>query len=140
MPLMSDGLARGALWDVVVVIGVLTVSSAVSVLALATASGVVPLGGGDFSTEFISGWWWLAFLLVPVPGVCARPRSTTAAVAMSALVVPHFVAAAVCVARYRTSGWAQGLEVFAFLHPVLLTVVAGALTRGIAARRRTQPR
>ncbi len=42
--------------------------------------------------------------------------------------------AAVCVARYRSSGWGDGLEVSAFLHPLLLTVLAGGLVAVVRRR------
>ena len=121
--------------DAVAVLGVLALSAGVAVLALATARGVVPLGGSSFETEFISPWWWLAFLLAPLPAVAARRRAATGLAAGAALVVPQFVAAAVCVQRYRSSGWSDGLEVFAYLHPLLLTVVAGVLV-AVPGRRR----
>ena len=121
--------------DLVPVVVLLGASTAVAVLALATASGVTQLSDTDVSTEFISAWWWLAFLLVPVPAATASRAPGTAAAETVALVLPQFVAAAVCVGRYRSSGWGDGLEVFAFLHPVLLTVVTGALV--LALRRRT---
>jgi hypothetical protein len=113
--------------DVAAVLGVLLLSAAVALLALTTARGVVALGDDNYATEFISGWLWLAFLLAPLPSAFARRRTTTAAVAVAALLLPQFIAAAVCVARYRTSGWGDGLEVLVFLHPVLLTVVTCGL-------------
>ena len=120
--------------DVMVVLVVLVLSTAVAVLALGTADGVVHLGGPDYRTEFITGWWWLAFLLVPLPAAFARRRPVTAAAVTVALVVPHVVAAAVSVARYRTSGWGSGLEALAFAHPVLLALVTWGLM--VAVRRR----
>jgi hypothetical protein len=57
----------------------------------------------------------------------ARRRPRAAALQTVALVLPQFVAAAVCVARYRSSGWSDGLESLAFLLPVALTVVTGGL-------------
>ena len=107
-------------------------SSAVAVLALATARGVTPLGDGVYDTEFISASWWLAWLLLPVPVAAARHRPRAAAFRTVALVLPQFVAAAVCVPRYRSSGWGDGLEVLAFLHPLLLT---GATYGPVALRR-----
>lgn len=127
---MSDSRGPGLSGDLVAVLGVLLLSAAVAVLALSTARGVVPLGDGDVSTEFVSGWWWLAFLLAPLPAARVRRRITTAA----ALVLPQFVAAAVCVARYRASGWGDGLELLSFLHPVLLTVVTGGLVAAVSRR------
>nr|WP_246214652.1 hypothetical protein [Modestobacter muralis] len=114
----------------------LAASVAVAVLALSTADGVTQLTDIDYSTEFVSAWWWLAFLLAPVPALASR-RSTSAAAAVQvvALVVPQFVAAAVCVGRYRSSGWGDGLEVFAYLHPLLLTAVTVGLVA--VARRRS---
>jgi hypothetical protein len=67
--------------DVAVVLGVLVLSSAVAAVALATASGVVLVDAGTYDTEFISGWWWLTFLLVPLPAVYPRRRTTAALVA-----------------------------------------------------------
>ena len=129
MPLTSS-----ARRDLVTVSAVLGASSAVAVLALATARGVTRLTGTTYETEFISAWWWLAFLLVPVPALAARRRPGAAAVQGVALVVPQFVAAAVCVGRYRSSGWGDGLEAFAYLHPLLLSAVTAALVVG--SRRR----
>jgi hypothetical protein len=119
------------------VLAVLALSVGVAVLALVTARGVTYLGGNSYRTEFISAWWWLVWLLVPVPVGTVRRRPTAAAGQTVALVLPQFVAAAVCVARYRSSGWADGLEVLAFLHPALLTVVTCAL---VSRRRRGRPR
>ncbi|MGY1652413.1 hypothetical protein [Geodermatophilus sp. SYSU D01119] len=120
--------------DALAVLGVLALSAGVAVLALATARGVVPLGGSSVETEFISPWWWLAFLLAPLPAVAARRRTATGLAAGVVLVVPQVVAAAVCVQRYRTSGWGDGLEVFAYLHPLLLTVVTAALLAVLSRR------
>ncbi|NEM06849.1 hypothetical protein GCU54_12610 [Geodermatophilus normandii] len=117
-----------------VVVAVLAVSAGIAALALALAQGVVPLGGSSYRTEFISPWWWLAFLLVPVPAVAARTRAATAAAATAALVVPQFAAAAVVVGRYRSSGWSDGLEVFAFGHPLLLTLVTAILVALVRRR------
>ncbi|MGX5653763.1 hypothetical protein ACWKWC_03220 [Geodermatophilus nigrescens] len=102
-------------------------SVAVAALALGTASGVTLLESGDYRTEFISGWWWLAFLMLPLPASCGRRRIWTMSLAAIALVVPQFVAAAVCVGRYRASGWNDGLEVLSFIHPVLLTLATVAI-------------
>jgi hypothetical protein len=120
--------------DLTAVLALLAVSTAVAVLALATARGVVPLGDDAYETEFVSGWWWLAFLLAPVPALAARRRPAAARALTVALVGPQFVAAAVCVARYRSSGWGDGLEVSAFLHPLLLTVLAGGLVAVVRRR------
>ena len=121
--------------DLAVVLGVLLTSGAVAVLALLTARGVVPLGDDRYTTEFISEWWWLAFLLVPVPAAIASRRGPATAVAgTAALVLPHVVAAGVCVARYRASGWSDGLEGIAFLHPVLLAVATWGLAAALRRR------
>jgi hypothetical protein len=130
-------LRRSARRDVAAVPAILVVlgaSTAVAVLALVTARGVTRLTDIDHRTEFISAWWWLAFLLVPVPALTARRRPGAAAGLTVALVVPQFVAAAICVARYHSSGWSDGLEGLAFTFPVLLTVVTGASV--LALRRR----
>jgi hypothetical protein len=125
---MGDSQASGSrIVDFAAVLGILMLSTGVAVVALVTARGVVPLGDATFATEFISGWWWLAFPLVPLPVACARRRTATAAAAVVALVLPQFIAAAICVERYRASGWGDGLEVLSFLHPVLLLVVTGGL-------------
>ena len=130
---MSPTGVRGRA-DTALALTVLALSTAVAVLALVTARGVVPLGGDAYGTEFVRGWWWLAFLLAPVPALTARRRPAAARVQTVALVVPHVAAAAVCVARYRASGWGDGLEVFAFLHPVLLTLATGALVAALRRR------
>jgi hypothetical protein len=93
----------------------------------ATARGVTPLGDGRYDTEFSTGWCWLAWLLVPVPITTARRSPATALAQTVALVAPQFVAVAVCVSRYRSAGWSDGLEGLAYLHPVLLTVLTGGL-------------
>ncbi len=118
---MSTSSVRDRTQDLPVAVGVLALSSGIAVLALATASGVTALGGGSYETEFISGWWWLAWLLIPIPVLAARRRPRAAVLQAGALVLPQFVAAAVCVSRYRSSGWSDGLEIFAFLQPGLLT-------------------
>jgi hypothetical protein len=123
-------LGRGR--DLPAVLVVLALSVGVAVLALTTARGVTPLGDDVYATEFISAWWWLAWLLLPVPVATSRRRPRAAAAQTVALVLPQFVAAAVCVSRYRSSGWSDGLEELAFLHPVLLSVVTGVL---VAPRR-----
>ena len=106
---------------------VLALSTGIAVLALGTASGVTPLGGDSYATEFISGWWWAAFLLVPLAVAVARRSPGPVAVPVLALVLPQVVAAAVAVGRYRSAGWGDGLESLAFLHPLLLTAVTWAL-------------
>ncbi len=111
----------------------LALSAAIAVLALGTARGVTALGGGSYETEFITAWYWLAWLLIPVPALAARWRPHAALAHTVALVLPQFVAATVCVARYRSSGWSDGLEVLIFVHPILLTVVTVAV---VDARRR----
>ena len=118
--------------DLPVVLIVLATSAGIAALALATAQGVTPVGDDAYDTEFISAWWWLAWVLLPVPVGTARRRPRAAALQAVALLLPQFVAAAVCVSRYRSSGWSDGLEGLAFLHPVLLT----AVTCGLAALRR----
>ena len=123
---------RSAGPDLAAVLVVLALSTGIAVLALATARGVMPLGDDTYDTEFISAWWWTALLLVPLPALAARRRTGTAVGTAAALVLPQVVAAAVCVHRYRASGWADGLETLAFLHPALLaalTLAAVALVR-----------
>ncbi|WP_448641535.1 hypothetical protein [Geodermatophilus sp. URMC 63] len=120
--------------DLAVALVLLALSTAVAVLALVTARGVVHLGGDSYRTEFVSGWWWLAFALAPVPALTARRRPAAARAPTLALVGPQVVAAAVCVARYRSSGWGDGLEVLAFLHPLLLTAVTVALVAVVRRR------
>jgi hypothetical protein len=113
---------------------VLALSTGVAVLALVTARGVTPLGGDSYATEFISGWWWAAFLLVPLTVAAVRRWPGPAAVPVLALVLPQVVAAAVAVGRFRAAGWADGLEGLAFVHPLLLTAVTVGL---LALRRRS---
>jgi hypothetical protein len=106
---------------------VLALSVGVAVLALTTADGATRLDDITYRTEFISAWWWLACLLVPIPVLTARRRPRAALLQTVALVVPQFVAAGVCVSRYRSSGWSDGLEVFAFLLPIALTALTAWL-------------
>ena len=113
---------------------VLVLSVAIAVLALATADGVTRLSDIDYRTEFISAWWWLAFPLVGVPAATSRRRLRAAVLQTAALVLPQYIAAAICVARYRSSGWSDGLEVFAFVHPLLLTGIAAALVMVLGRR------
>jgi hypothetical protein len=121
---MHFRLDRGACAGAV---AVLALSTAIAVLALRAASGVTALGGDSYRTEFISSWWWTAFLLVPVPVVLARRWPRSAAVPVLALVLPQVVAAAVCVSRYRSSGWGDGLEALAFVQPLLLLALTAVL-------------
>jgi hypothetical protein len=121
------GRRRDLVGDLAGALVVLALSVGVAVLALATADGVTPLGDDAYRIEFASAWWWLAWLLVPIPALTARRRPRGAALQAAALVLPQFVAAAVCVSRYRSSGWSDGLEGLAFLQPVLLTVVTCGL-------------
>jgi hypothetical protein len=123
---VSRPQVEGLRGDCVAVLGIASLSTAVAVLALTTARGVVRQDSITYTTEFISGWWWLAFLLAPLPAALVRRRIATAAVAVTALVLPQLIAAAVCVARYRASGWSDGLESLSYLHPVLLLLAAGA--------------
>ncbi len=122
--------------DGAAVLGVLALSTAVAVVALVTARGVVALGDDGYATEFIGDSWWLAFLLAPVPAVLARHRRATSVAAAAALVLPQFLAAAVTVARYRAAGWDDGLAVLSFLHPVLLTLLTGGLLLALGRRAR----
>ncbi|CCH87815.1 membrane protein of unknown function [Modestobacter italicus] len=134
---MSNPQSSGLRGDCVAVLGIGLLSTAVAVLALTTARGVVQENAITYSTEFISGWWWLAFLLAPLPAALVRRRIATATVAAVALVLPQFIAAAVCVARYRASGWSDGLEGLSYLHPVLLLLATGAacgLTAAVSRR------
>ncbi|MEJ5867976.1 hypothetical protein WDV85_09525 [Pseudokineococcus sp. 5B2Z-1] len=117
-------------WPAVAVTG--AASTALGVLALATAPGATTVDGTTYDTTFVTEWlWWLAYALVPVAAALAwRARAGYLAYVATgaALVLPHVVVAAVVVARYRLSGWGDGLEVFAFLHPVgLATVATGGL-------------
>ena len=113
---------------------VLALSAGIAVLALATAEGVTYLGDDSYRTEFISAWWWLAWLLVPVPALTARRRPRAALLQTAALVLPQFVAAGVCVSRYRSAGWSDGLEGLAFLQPIALTVVTCVLVAALRPR------
>lgn len=124
---MSSPPVRNRSRDLPGALVILTLSAGIAVLALVTARGVTPLGGDSYETEFISGWWWLAWVLIPTPVLTARRRPRAAALQTGALVLPQFVAAAVCVSRYRSSGWSDGLEIFAFLQPALLTAVTCVL-------------
>lgn len=126
----------------VAAIGVL--STTVGVVALLTAPGATTVDGTTYDTTFVTEWlWWFAYVLVPVAAVLMRRADSSYAmyaIAAAALVLPHFVVAAVVVARYHWSGWASGLEMFAFLHPVGLfaatAVVLGISADAGAARRR----
>lgn len=114
-------------------------STAVAVLALVTASGAVQVAPATYDTEYISDWWWLAWLLVPLVGVATWRHPSSWWLQVLALVLPQYVAAAICVARYRVAGWGSGLEVFALVMPVGLSVLAVAvagLVLGVRTRRR----
>ncbi|CCH90133.1 membrane protein of unknown function [Modestobacter italicus] len=135
---MSKSQIPGLRGDCAAVLGIALLSTAVAVLALTTARGVVRQDAITYTTEFISGWWWLVFLLTPLPAALVHRRIATATVAAVALVLPQFVAAAVCVARYRASGWSDGLEGLSYLHPLLLLLATGAACgRTAVAGRRT---
>jgi len=125
-----------------VAVAVGAASVAVGVLALVTAPGVTRLDRNSYDTTFVTAWWWLAHVLVvPAAVLLWRTRAGYAGyvVTGAALVVPHVVVAAFVVARYRATGWGDGLEVFAFLHPFALfvvTVVVLGLTGAVDAARR----
>ncbi|WP_339574120.1 hypothetical protein [Pseudokineococcus basanitobsidens] len=124
-------------------------SGGVGVLALVTAPGVTRVDELAYDTTFVTAWWWLAYALVPVAAVVAwrvRAGYLTYVAVGAALVVPHVAVAALVVARYRWSGWSDGLEVFAFLHPlglfavaVVVLVVTGVVD-ALRRRRRTDLR
>ena len=133
----DTGPYAGRLRDLAAVLGLLLLSATVAVLALSTARGVVSLGNGSYSTESVSGWWWLAFLLVPLPAAIAGRRGRgVAAAAIAALVVPTSWPpwSAWPEARYRASGWSDGLEGLAFLHPALLALLARAFVAAVRRR------
>ncbi|MEJ5944739.1 hypothetical protein WDZ17_05455 [Pseudokineococcus basanitobsidens] len=132
-----------------VVAAVGATSGGVGVLALVTAPGVTRVDELAYDTTFVTAWWWLAYALVPVAAVVAwrvRAGYLTYVAVGAALVVPHVAVAALVVARYRWSGWSDGLEVFAFLHPlglfavaVVVLVVTGVVD-ALRRRRRTDLR
>lgn len=112
-------------------------STAIAVVALVTAPGVTRLDEYNYRTEFVhTGWWALAWLLPLLVGVatCRWPRAAVAHGACA--LAPQFVVGFVVVWRYRVSGWAQGLEIFVFLYPVLLTALCMAAV-GLATWRRS---
>lgn len=125
-----------------VAVAVGAASVVVGVLALVMAPGVTRLDQYTYDTTFVTAWWWLAYVLVvPAAVLLRRARAGYAGyvVTGAALVVPHVVVAALVVARYRATGWGDGLEVLAFLHPFGLFVVTAAvlgLTGAVDAGRR----
>ena len=134
-------VARRVPVDVPVATGAASV--AVGALALVTAPGVTRLDEYTYDTTFVTAWWWLAYVLVvPAAVLLWRTRAGYAGyvVTGAALVVPHLAVAALVVARYRATGWGDGLEVFAFVHPVGLLVLTAVVLGGTgavdAARRR----
>ncbi len=105
----------------------LALSTAISVLALSTASGVTYLGDSSYDTEFVSGWWGLAWFLPLLPGVTAWFRPLVAAWQGLAVAGPQVVTAAIVVNRYRVSDWGDGLEFLSFLMPLGLVAVSAVL-------------
>lgn len=103
-------------------------SVAVGAFALLSAPGATTGDGVSYDMTFVTMWvWWLAFALVPVAAVLtwwAAAGWKTYLAAGAALVLPHVLVAAVVVVGYQLSGWGSGLEIFAFLHPLGLFVLA----------------
>lgn len=112
-------------------------------LALHLADGATLVSGTTYDTEFIDGRVLsLAWLLVPVVGTTAYLSTPWGILAGLAATASQLYGAAETVHRYRVSGWADGLEVFAYLWPIgvlglsAVAVLVGALAR--LAQRREQ--
>lgn len=121
-----------------VVLGALLVSVAISVLALATATGPVHLGGSSYDTDhaYAGPLWSLAWWLPALPAITACFSPRLALWVGGAVVVPQLVTAGVVVHGYVDGGWGSGLEFYAFAMPIALGVLSAGLVGFAALARR----
>ena len=147
--LVPDAAALGwrrHLAALAVALSAVALTAAVVLLALDRASGVTLRSPGDCcDTEFIDGpTLQLGWLALPLLAVAAYLSVRPAVLGLAGVVLADVLAAAETVDRYADSGWGDGLEVFAFLHPILMAVggsvaiLVGWLVR--TSRRRPGPR
>ncbi|MCF0096648.1 hypothetical protein B0E54_05515 [Micromonospora sp. MH99] len=103
-------------------LGVFLISTVLVVLALLTATGVTHVSGSSYKTEFAHPLWWQAgfFLFVPV-FLSSYLYPKRAAASVVAALVPQFVLPTVVVYRYVHGGWGDGLEIFSYVPPILMT-------------------
>jgi hypothetical protein len=120
-------------------VGVLGLSTMLVVLALRTAGGITYLGGTSYQTEFANPRWWDAGFILFAPIFLASWRHPRlAAVYVIAALGPQVVLPAVVAHRYAVTGWADGLEIFGYLFPLLMAPlfsVAAALGAVVGKRR-----
>jgi hypothetical protein len=112
--------------------------------ALQTAGGVsVEVGGpGEdpttYHTEFIEPWLYVLAALVGtlLVSLAAWLRWQVALAGVAGVAAVLVWGGAVCVGRYQTSGWSDGLEVFIYVVPLGATVLSSlAVVLGWARRR-----
>lgn len=131
-------------WSLATAVVTTGAAFAIGAWSLGAASGVTRSSANDYSTEFIDPdiSALLFLLLVPV-AVAAYLHLWGGLVAAVGLSAGYTWAMAVCVHRYATSGWGDGLEGLGYVGPVALGVMAFAavgvtrlIARSGAARRR----
>ena len=112
-------------------------AAAATAAALAAASGVTPLGGNSYDTEFIDGGLYaLSWLSLVGLAVAAWWAAVPAVLGLVGVVAVTTAGMAVTVRRYAESGWGSGLEYLGFVVPVgLLLVGSAALAVVVAVRR-----
>lgn len=131
-------------WVAAVVLAVLGVAAAWlgTEWALSSADGAVVLVDGStdhYQLEFIdrSIYWTAALAGVIAVGLSALYRWQAAAAGLVAVVAGLVWGAAVCVQRYRDSGWGDGLTLVVYVVPILTAVVGSAVVAFLAVRPRS---
>ncbi len=114
-------------------------------LAFGTARGeAVEIGPDSYDTSQLVmnfGWWWAAYLLAVPVFLASRRYPRLAVVAVLIASVPQWATAHIYFVRFSDSGWGDGLESFAYVYAVSMTLLfAGAATLGAVTGHRRQLR
>lgn len=121
--------------------GIAVAAAAFMALAFGTARGeAVEVAPDSYDTSQLVmnfNWWWAAYLLAVPVFLAARRYPRLAVVAALIASVPQWATAQIYFVRFSESGWGDGLESFAYLYAVLMTLLfAGAATWGALIGRR----